>query len=37
MNLTQVRLDTATQNDAARALFQQLGFRPSATQLLITL
>jgi ribosomal protein S18 acetylase RimI-like enzyme len=37
MNLTQVRLDTAAQNDAARALFQQLGFRPSATQLLITL
>lgn len=37
MGLTQVRLDTAAANDAARTLFTALGFRPSTTQMLRTL
>ena len=35
IGVTQVRLDTAAKNDAARALFARCGFRPSTTEMLI--
>ena len=35
IGVTQVRLDTAAKNDAARALFAACGFRPSTTEMLI--
>ena len=34
---TQVRLDTAAENDAARKLFERCGFRPSTIQMLCEL
>lgn len=34
---TQVRLDTAAQNDAARAMFTRCGFRPSTIEMLCEL
>lgn len=37
MGVTQVRLDTAAVNDAARALFASCGFRPCATEMLLRL
>jgi ribosomal protein S18 acetylase RimI-like enzyme len=37
MGLTQVRLDTASANDAARSLFVRCGFRESTRQMLIEL
>ena len=37
IGVKQVRLDTATKNDAARALFAACGFRPSITEMLIEL
>ena len=37
MNLTQVRLDTAAANDSAHALFANMGFSASTTQMLHTL
>lgn len=37
MGVSQVRLDTATANDIARALFAQCGFRPSTTEMLCDL
>jgi ribosomal protein S18 acetylase RimI-like enzyme len=37
MGLKQIRLDTATANDAARSLFTRCGFRPSVTEMLIEL
>ena len=37
IGVAQVRLDTATANDAARSLFTTCGFRPSVTEMLIEL
>jgi ribosomal protein S18 acetylase RimI-like enzyme len=37
MGVTQVRLETATANDAARALFQRCGFRVSSIEMLLGL
>lgn len=37
MNIKQVRLHTAIFNDDARAFFRRQGFRPSVTEMLLTL
>jgi ribosomal protein S18 acetylase RimI-like enzyme len=34
IGVTQIRLDTAANNDAARQLFEACGFRPSVTEML---
>ena len=35
IGVTQIRLDTAAKNDAARGLFSSCGFRPSVTEMLL--
>ena len=35
LGMKQVRLDTAAKNDAARALFEKCGFRPSVVEMLL--
>lgn len=37
MEVKQIRLDTAANNDAARKLFSECGFRPSTVEMLIEL
>ncbi|MGA9380958.1 MAG: GNAT family N-acetyltransferase [Phormidium sp.] len=37
MGVEQIRLDTAANNDAARKLFSECGFRPSVVEMLIEL
>ena len=37
MGVGQIRLDTAANNDAARKLFSECGFRPSVVEMLIEL
>jgi ribosomal protein S18 acetylase RimI-like enzyme len=37
MGVKQIRLDTAANNDAARKLFSECGFRPSTVEMLIEL
>lgn len=37
MGVEQIRLDTAANNDAARRLFSECGFRPSTVEMLIEL